>query len=61
MVKLIIKNYMNNLFGKSEIRFYTLVLFISIVLAVLNNIRVSDDKSVSWFGGQTILEKPDGY
>ena len=30
----------------------------SIALAVLNNIRVDDAKSVTWIGSQEILEKP---
>ena len=30
----------------------------SIVLAIINNIRVDDAKSVDWIGSQEILEKP---
>ena len=30
----------------------------SIVLAIINNIRVDDAKSVNWIGSQEILEKP---
>ncbi len=29
-----------------------------IVLAIINNIRVDDSKSVDWIGSQEILEKP---
>ena len=29
-----------------------------IVLAIVNNIRVSDDKSVDWMGTQDVREKP---
>ena len=29
-----------------------------IVLAIINNIRVEDAKSVDWIGSQEILEKP---
>ncbi len=29
-----------------------------IVLAIINNIRVEDSKSVNWIGSQEILEKP---
>lgn len=29
-----------------------------IVLAIINNIRVEDSKSVEWIGSQEILEKP---
>ena len=29
-----------------------------IVLAIVNNIRVSDDKSVDWIGTQDVMEKP---
>lgn len=29
-----------------------------IALAVINNIRVSDDKSVDWIGSQDVLAKP---
>ncbi|WP_298769546.1 hypothetical protein [uncultured Fibrobacter sp.] len=31
----------------------------SIALAIINNIRVDDAKSVEWIGSQEILEKPD--
>ena len=31
----------------------------SIALAIINNIRVEDSKSVEWIGSQEILEKPD--
>ena len=31
---------------------------ISIALAIVNNIRVDDAKSVDWIGSQEILEKP---
>lgn len=30
----------------------------SIVLAIINNVRVEDAKSVDWIGSQEILEKP---
>ncbi|MCF0225556.1 MAG: hypothetical protein HUK20_14915 [Fibrobacter sp.] len=30
----------------------------SIILAIINNVRVSDDKSVEWIGTQDVLEKP---
>ena len=30
----------------------------SIALAIINNIRVEDAKSVDWIGSQEILEKP---
>ncbi len=30
----------------------------SIALAIVNNIRVDDAKSVDWIGSQEILEKP---
>ncbi len=29
-----------------------------IILAIINNIRVSDDKSVEWIGSQDVMEKP---
>ena len=29
-----------------------------IVLAIINNIRVEDSKSLDWIGSQEILEKP---
>lgn len=31
----------------------------SIALAIINNIRVDDAKSVEWIGSQEILEKPN--
>ena len=30
----------------------------SIILAIINNVRVSYDKSVEWIGTQDVLEKP---
>ena len=32
----------------------------SIALAIINNIRVDNAKSVDWIGSQEILEKPAG-
>lgn len=29
-----------------------------IILAIVNNIRVSDEKSVDWIGSQDVMEKP---
>ena len=29
-----------------------------IILAIVNNIRVSDDKSVDWIGTQDVMDKP---
>lgn len=29
-----------------------------VVLAIINNIRVDDAKSVEWFGSQDVMEKP---
>lgn len=29
-----------------------------IILAIINNVRVSDDKSVDWIGTQDVMEKP---
>lgn len=29
-----------------------------IILAIVNNIRVNDDKSVDWIGTQDVMEKP---
>ena len=29
-----------------------------IILAIINNVRVSDDKSVDWIGTQDVIEKP---
>lgn len=41
-------------------RWKWLILFclFCIALAIINNIRVSDDRSVEWFGTQKVLEKP---
>jgi hypothetical protein len=30
-----------------------------ILVAVANNLRVPEDKSVEWIGGQKVLEKPE--
>lgn len=35
------------------------VAFLSLVAAIANNMRVPSEKSVSWIGGQQILEKPE--
>lgn len=32
---------------------------LALVAAIVNNIRVPSDKSVTWIGGQKILEKPE--
>ena len=29
-----------------------------IILTIINNVRVSDDKSVDWIGTQDVMEKP---
>lgn len=29
-----------------------------VILAIINNIRVDDAKSVEWFGSQDVMEKP---
>ena len=29
-----------------------------IILAIVNNIRVGEDKSVEWIGSQDVMEKP---
>ncbi len=55
----LLKKYILSLLDKNSIRYYLLLIVISFVLGLLNNLRVSDDKAVTWFGGQEILEKPD--
>ena len=34
------------------------IVLLGIALAIINNIRVDDAKSVVWIGSQEILEKP---
>lgn len=34
------------------------IAIFSVVLAIINNIRVDNDKSVEWIGSQDIMEKP---
>ena len=48
------KNYLNSL---NWIVLLGIAAF-SIALAIVNNIRVDDAKSVNWIGSQDILEKP---
>jgi hypothetical protein len=48
------KNYLKSL---NWVFIIALTLF-CIALAVVNNIRVDDAKSVDWIGSQEILEKP---
>lgn len=40
-------------------KFLFLFAAFCIALAIANNFRVSDDKSVEWFGTQKVLEKPE--
>lgn len=42
-------------------KFLFLFAAFCILLAIVNNVRVDDDKSVEWFGSQKVLEKPEGY
>ncbi len=48
------KNYLNSI---NWIVLLGIAAF-SIALAIVNNIRVDDTKSVDWIGSQEILEKP---
>lgn len=48
------KNYLKSL---NWITLLSIAAF-SIALAIVNNIRVDDAKSVDWIGSQEILEKP---
>lgn len=40
-------------------KFLFLFAAFCIAIAVINNLRVSDDKSVEWFGTQEVLAKPE--
>lgn len=40
-------------------KFLFLFTAFCIALAIVNNLRVSDDKAVEWFGTQQVLEKPE--
>ncbi len=40
-------------------KFLLLFAAFCIALGVVNNIRVSDDKSVEWIGTQDVLAKPE--
>lgn len=57
-MKLLIR-YIKSLIDKNSLHYYLLLIVISFVLGLLNNVIVDDEQSVSWFGGQEILEKPD--
>ncbi|MBP5246384.1 MAG: hypothetical protein J6Z31_00775 [Fibrobacter sp.] len=41
-------------------KFLFIFAAVCILLAIINNIRVDDSKSVEWIGSQTVLEKPEG-
>lgn len=40
-------------------KFLFLFAAFCIALAIINNLRMSDDKSVEWFGTQEVLAKPE--
>ena len=59
------KEMLDKLFkaGVSYLKSFNWVVLVGIavfciILAIVNNIRVSDDKSVDWIGTQDVMEKP---
>jgi hypothetical protein len=44
-----------------EWRVVLILVAIALIAGIANNIRVSADKRVTWFGGQQVLAKPAGY
>jgi len=51
------KQYLKSLNLKYLLGLIGLVL----VLAILNNIRSPEERSVRWVGSQEVLETPEGY
>lgn len=37
------------------------IVVFAMVAAIANNFRVPTEKQVTWFGGQQVLVKPEGY
>ena len=60
MKEFIQKFYQNTLVYLKSLNWIVLlgIAAFCIVLAIINNIRVEDSKSVDWIGSQEILEKP---
>ena len=60
MKEFIQKFYQNALIYLKSLNWIVLlgIAAFCIVLAIINNIRVEDSKSVDWIGSQEILEKP---
>jgi hypothetical protein len=44
-----------------ECRVVLVLAAIALIAGIANNLRVSPDKRVTWFGGQQVLAKPAGY
>jgi hypothetical protein len=42
-------------------KFLFIFAAVCILLAILNDIRVDDSKSVEWIGSQEVFEKPEGF
>ncbi|MGL1903844.1 MAG: hypothetical protein OCC49_17030 [Fibrobacterales bacterium] len=56
-----IKQWFLTLTTRSALTYYLALIGISIILGLINNVRVDDAKSVTWFGGQEVLEKPPEF
>jgi len=53
-MRVINRNFIKGL----NIKFIIGLGFFCILAAIVNNLRVPQDKSVEWIGGQEVLEKP---
>ncbi|MGL1936461.1 MAG: hypothetical protein OCD01_15630 [Fibrobacterales bacterium] len=56
-----IKQWFSTLTTRSALTYYLAIIGISIIVGLINNVRVADEKSVTWFGGQEVLEKPPEF
>lgn len=58
---LLMKEKLLNYIKSFNWKFLFIFVAVCILLAILNNIRVDDSKSVEWIGSQEVFEKPEGF
>lgn len=58
---LLMKEKLLNYIKSFNWKFLFIFAAVCILLAILNNIRVDDSKSVEWIGSQEVFEKPEGF
>lgn len=40
-------------------KFLFILVFFCFIMAIINNLRIEDSKSVEWIGSQPVMEKPE--